>query len=152
MDLNSITTVLSSLKTATDIAKLIKDSDLSLEKAETKLKLAELISALADAKIEVTYIQQTLVEKDGQIRELIDKLSIKKKLQWSKPYYWLVEGESKDGPYCQHCYDKNKELIRLQDIGNGCWECKVCKNHFTDGSHQEFVGSFTSSHDPYFGI
>lgn len=135
MDLTSISTVLGSLKTATEIAKLIKESDWSLEKAETKLKLAELISALADAKIEVTEIQQVLIEKDSKIRELEETLLTKQKLTWEKPYYWLADGISKDGPYCQHCYDKNKELIRLQGHGDGYWECKSCKNNYTDNSY-----------------
>ncbi|MDP3331342.1 MAG: hypothetical protein Q8S55_05005 [Methylococcaceae bacterium] len=153
MDLTSISTALSSLKTATEIAKLIKDSDLSLEKAETKLKLAELISALADAKIEVTDIQQTLVEKDSQIQELQEKIVIKQKLQWANPYYWLVDGENKDGPYCQHCYDKNKELIRLQGNGEGYWECKACKNNYTDSSYAPFIGTVSrDDYDPYRGF
>jgi len=155
MDLTSVSTILGSIKTATEIAKLIKASDLSLEKAETKLKLADLISTLADAKIEVTDIQQALIEKDHQILELKDKLSIKQKLQWSKPYYWLVDGENKDGPYCQHCYDKFKELIRLQGIGEGYWECKACKNGYTDDTHEVFIGSISTrirGHDPYDGF
>jgi hypothetical protein len=66
----SVSTLLGSIKTATEIAKLIKDSDVSLEKAETKLKLAELISALADAKIEVMEVQQALLDKDAEVRGL----------------------------------------------------------------------------------
>ena len=70
MDLASVSTLLSSINTASGIAKLIKESDVSLEKAETKLKLADLISALADARVEVSEIQQTLVDKDAQINKL----------------------------------------------------------------------------------
>ena len=68
MDIAALSALLGSLKTATDIARFIKDSDLSLEKAETKLKLAELISALADAKIEAAKIQQLLLERAANIR------------------------------------------------------------------------------------
>lgn len=152
MDLTSITTVLGSIKTATEIAKLIKDSDLTLEKAETKLKLAELISALADAKIEVTDIQHILIEKDQQIRVLEDKLSIKQKLKWIEPNYWVVDGEQKDGPYCQHCYDKNKELIRLQGNGEGYWECKACKNSYTDSNYKPFSTVSRNDYDPFDGF
>jgi hypothetical protein len=136
MDMTSISTVLSSIKTAADIAKLIKDSDISLEKAETKLKLAELISALADAKIQITEIQQTLIEKDAEIREVKAQLTIKGKLQWEQPYYWLIDGARKDGPFCQHCSDKHHELIRLQGNGEGCWECKACQNRYTDSTYK----------------
>jgi hypothetical protein len=152
MDIAAITGVLSSIKIATEIAKLIKDSDFSLEKAETKLKLAELISALVDAKIEVSAIQHTLSEKEAQIRALQDKLSVKQKLEWSVPYYWLTDSEKRDGPYCQHCYDKNQELIRLQGDGEGYWECKACKNHYTDHTYRPFLGTVSGNDDPYRGF
>jgi len=152
MDLTSISTLLSSLKTATDIAKIIKESDVSLEKAESKLKLAELISALADAKIEVTEIQQVLLDKDAELRALKTQLEVKSKLKWEKPYYWLIESSQKDGPYCQHCYDKNHELIRLQGSG-GYWECKACKSSYTDSSYDASPMVFsTGDRDPYRGF
>ena len=99
MDLTSITAALSSLKTATEIAKLIKDSDVTLEKAESKLKLAELISSLADAKIEITEIQQVLLEKDKEVRTLNTQLEMRAKLTWEKPCYWLKDGPQTDGPF-----------------------------------------------------
>ena len=60
MDIAAIGSLLGSLKTATEITKFIRESDVSLEKAETKLKLAELVSALADAKLEAVEVQQAL--------------------------------------------------------------------------------------------
>lgn len=42
-DMASVSVVLTSIKTATDIAKLLRETDVSLEKAETKLKLAEMV-------------------------------------------------------------------------------------------------------------
>lgn len=60
-DLATIGAALSSLKTATDIVKFLRSSDLSLERAE--LKLADLLSSLADAKIELIEGQDTLAEK-----------------------------------------------------------------------------------------
>jgi len=134
-DLTTISSILGSIKTATDIARLLKESDISLEKAETKLKLAELVSALADAKIEISEIQELLTEKDKSIRDLQNELNIKAKLHWEKPYYWIIDGESKDGPYCQHCYDKERILVRLQGDVRGCWDCKVCKNVYTDKNY-----------------
>jgi ribosomal protein L37AE/L43A len=150
MDIGSISALFSSLKTATDIAKIIKESDVSLEKAESKLKLAKLISTLADAKIEVTEIQQVLLDKDAELRKLKDQLEVRAKLEWEKPYYWLVEDSQKEGPFCQHCYDKSHELIRLQGSG-GYWECKACKSSYIDSSY--VAPSRTASpllrYDPY---
>lgn len=72
MDLAIIGTAFSHLKTSMDIAKLISDSTSSLGEAETKLKLAELISSMELADIKVN-----LIEKDEEIREL--KIKLKKK-------------------------------------------------------------------------
>ena len=136
-DINSITAIISSIKAATDIAKLLKDSDLSLEKAEMKLKLAEMINALADAKIEISDIQNVISEKERKIKELEEALNTQKNLQYEKPYYWAIENNKKDGPFCQQCYDNNKKLIRLQDNRNGIWTCPTCNNHFQDSSYQD---------------
>ena len=151
MDLTSISAALSSLKTATEIAKLIKDSDVTLEKAESKLKLAELISSLADAKIEITEIQQVLLEKDKEVRALNTQLEMRAKLSWDKPYYWLIDESRKDGPFCQHCYDKNHELIRLQGNCVGSWECKACKNRYFDNAYDRSPINYSVRNDSPFG-
>ena len=72
-DISSITSILESIKTATDIARFFKETTTSLEKAETKLKLADLISALADAKIETAEIQSLISEKDEEIKNSLSK-------------------------------------------------------------------------------
>lgn len=63
----TITAILGNLKVAIDIAKAIRSSDVSIERAELKLRLAEMIGALADAKIEVIEVQELLAEKDKQL-------------------------------------------------------------------------------------
>jgi hypothetical protein len=137
MDITSISAALTSIKTAADIAKLIRDSDSSLEQAETKLQLAELTSALADAKLEVTEIQQSLIDKDALIRSLQEQLALRERLQWEAPYYWLVDESSKEGPFCQHCLDADAKQVRLQGNGSGFWRCTVCKNTYTDKDYKD---------------
>lgn len=149
-DIASIASILGSIKTATEIAQLLKSSDLSLEKAELKLKLADLVSALADAKIELADVQELLSEKDQKIKELERANEVHCKLTYQAPYYWLVEQDSKDGPFCQQCYDKERVLIRLQGYGNGYWDCKTCKSNYTDSSCQSEVFSVDRrEYDPY---
>lgn len=134
-EITGLTTILASIKTATDIAKLIKESGISLEKAEIKLKIAELISALADAKIEAAGLQNLISEKDEKIKELEETLNIKKSLRYEAPFYWLGGDKKKDGPYCHACYDSNGKLIHLQDLEGGDWFCFVCKQTFYEGSN-----------------
>jgi hypothetical protein len=130
VDATSLTTLLGSIKTAADIAKLIKDSGVTLEQAEIKLKLAELISALADAKMETAEIQANIASRDERIRELEKAATIREAVSYKDPAYWLSAAGGHDGPFCQHCYDKDSKLVRLQDELNGAWECRACKNRF----------------------
>ena len=132
-DLAGVSLVLSSIKAATDIARLLKDSNLSLEKAEAKLKLAELVGALADAKIQIAEVQDLLLEKEAKIKKLEERADTKKNVVWESPWYWHVDGGKKDGPFCQPCYDKGGALIRLQDYRNGYWGCLNCKNSYDLG-------------------
>ena len=134
-DIATIAAALGSLKTATDIAKLIKNSGASLEQAEVKLQIAELISALAEAKIEIADIQSALMEKDRIISSLSEKLTIKQNIVWDSPYYWLVNEADRDGPYCQRCYDVEQRLVRLQGSGKSGWGCRSCKSSFYDAQY-----------------
>lgn len=148
MDIASISTALGSIKTATEIAKLIKNSDISLQDAELKLKLADLISSLADAKIEIAEIQTELISKQEKISELESQLKLKEQVSWDEPYYWLGPASDKNGPYCQKCFDGDHKLIRLQGNREGYWECKVCKSSYTDSSYDS--GAFVQvTSDPW---
>lgn len=125
-DPTTIATAFSSVKAALELAKTLKDGFKSLEEAETKLKLAELVSSLADAKLEIANIQDTLLEKDSEIRRLHNKLEIRASLKWIAPAYYLVdEAENRqEGPYCQQCLDSDDKLIRLQTKDSkGLWKC-----------------------------
>jgi hypothetical protein len=146
MDIPTIAAILGSIKSATDIAKLLKETDVSLKKAEVKLKLADLISTLADAKIEIAEVQDLLREKDTKIRELEEALAVKAKLAYEAPYYWLVQGGEKDGPFCQQCHDAGGKFIRLHKRGvKGGWECKTCGKHFYEKKYEDRIKSIDYS-------
>lgn len=146
MDLSTVTSALGSIKAATEIAKLIKDSDLSLEKAETKLKLADLIGSLADAKLEVINLQELLAKTEERIKGLEGELQVHKALRWEEPLYWLDGESGSDGPYCQHCYDSSHKLIRLQGNGEGWYECKVCKNSYETSESRQRDAAAMAAH------
>jgi ribosomal protein L37AE/L43A len=130
MDLTTIAAGLGSIKSAMEIAKTLKDTDLSIEKAETKLQLAELISTLADAKMQIVETRDLLQKKEQECKKLQEKLNLKDNLKYEQPFYWKINGDEKDGPFCQKCYDSNNRLIRLQGGGNDKWQCYECKIYF----------------------
>lgn len=135
VDIAILGSALGSIKTATDIAKLIKDSGSSLEQAEVKLQIAELISSLADIKMELADVQTVLIDKEQKISELEIKLKTKQSVIWSKPYYFTEKDEEKDGPFCQQCYDNEQKLIRLQGGGTKSWNCLSCKGSYRDSNY-----------------
>lgn len=78
------------------------------------MQVAELINALADAKLELADLQIELAEKDQKIKQLESTLAKRKSVFWEKPSYWITDetGEN-DGPFCPQCYDSTEKLIRL---------------------------------------
>ncbi|EPF1537125.1 hypothetical protein ACSQRU_001681 [Vibrio vulnificus] len=135
VDISILSAALGSVKTATEIARLIKDSGTSLEKAEVKLQVAELIGTLADIKMELADVQTLLIQKDEEIAALQNKLMLKDSVIWEKPYYFIKCGEEKDGPYCQQCWDSEGSLIRLQGGGACSWRCLRCKGAYQDSDY-----------------
>ena len=137
MDIAAVGTLLGSLKTATEIAKFIRTSDLTIEKAETKLKLAELVSALADAKLDAAEIQQALLERDERIRGLEEDAKVRANLVWREPCYWIESPAGVAEPFCQVCFDNSKKLSRLHTDNDGHFQCKVCSKSFNSLERQK---------------
>lgn len=129
-DMSTISSILSSIKIATEIAKLLKNSNVSFEKAEIKLKLADLVGALADAKLKIAEIQEALIEKDNKIKELQYVISCHSDMVWRDPVYYMQTEKGERGPFCPQCYDNRGKVIRLQTLERGCWRCETCNKTF----------------------
>ncbi len=129
--LAEISAAITSIKTASELAKFIKDSSSSLQEAEMKMKLAELISELADTKISMAEIQEVILDKDTKIKELEDALNLKNNVVFERNLYWTTNDDnSKDGPFCPQCYDNNRKLIRVHTYSTSKMKCPTCKNLF----------------------
>ena len=131
-DLTSISAALTSIKSATEIAKMLKNADTSLEKAEMKLQIAELMEALAESKINISEVQQLIIEKDEKIKELEESLELKENIIFEEPFYFLEKEGNKEGPFCQKCLDGDDNLVRLLEINDygGTHYCKVCESFY----------------------
>ena len=131
-DIATIGTVLSSVKTVTDLAKIIKNSELSLSDAETKLQIAEMISALADVKLELADVQQQLIDRDMKIKELEAELIDKKSLTFDGKLYWH---ENDPVPFCPVCLEKDNKQYHLtyaprSEYNSPNHYCRVCENSY----------------------
>ena len=87
--------------------------------------------ALADAKHEIAQVQGVIAEKDQAIKELQEKLAIKGQMRYKRPFYWRVDDDKKEGPFCQKCYDSDGKLIHLQQRhGRDEWHCRQCGQYY----------------------
>ena len=136
-ELPAVAAFVGSVRTATEVAKLLMSSGSALEKAELKMKLAELLEALAEAKIQAVAIQEELAASQELARAFRERLEIAEKVVYRAPSYFLQNADELDGPFCQRCYDSERKLIRLQQPGReGYWVCQNCKNSVTDEDYE----------------
>lgn len=148
-DFTAIATALGSLKTATDIAKFLRESDLSLERAELKLKLADLIGALADTKIELVEIQETLFNKDKRINELEAAFECKHTLVRRYDAYYAADdrGNPAGVAYCLRCWENDHKRRQLvEDYKDSrTHACTACGHRYDRDRTQEFPPSPNSA-------
>jgi hypothetical protein len=135
-ELTILNTAIQSIKSAQEIAKLIRESRTSLKEAEVNLNFSNLLNALSDAQVEIADIKTLIIDKNHEIVELREKLTTKDSLLYKAPYYFLKNGDKEDGPYCQKCYDSENIMIRLQATGSpGYWKCFNCQSCFEDENY-----------------
>lgn len=129
-----ILTTLSSVKTAIDLAKDIKNTQSLIDNADVKLQVIELIDTLVDTKADLADIKTQLLEKDKLIAELKEQLNKKKSVFYEEPYYWIDLDDGKiDGAFCQKCYDGNNKLARVVPRSHQFLDgyyCHVCDTWF----------------------
>lgn len=133
-DIASISSALSSIKTASEIVKMIRESDVSLEKAEMKLKLADLMGSLADTKINLSAIQDELRERDKRISELEEALELKGKIIRHNEVYYFEndQGQPSGDPLCPNCFEANSKFIHLvqNTAPRNISKCPNCNNMY----------------------
>lgn len=102
-----------------DISHLIKQG----MKVEAIEKLLDLREMMADIRDENLVLKETVKKLEASLEE-------KAKLVYEAPFYWMIEGSNKDGPFCQKCFDSDTKKIRLQTNGNDYWICNACKSQY----------------------
>ncbi|MHC4456323.1 MAG: RING finger protein [Planctomycetota bacterium] len=105
-----------------------------LAKKGASIELQERVMELRE---EALQLQEENLHLRTKIKEVEEKLELRSKMKWEKPFYWAESKGQKDGPYCQRCYDKAGLLMHLVDHRNGLWSCPECNRSYDDGSYQE---------------
>lgn len=88
---------------------------------EAEQKLLELKAAFLE-------LQAEYLEMKEKVGDLEQQLSLKNNVKFERNVYWIEQKDgSKDGPFCQKCFDDEGKLLRLQggaDRYRVCFKCK----------------------------
>ena len=120
---------LSAAQMAINLVKDLRSIDRSVDDATFKLKIAEVIEALAETKIALSEAKETIAAKDSEIRNLKEKLSN------------ATSGEA--CPVCQTGRLKTTNVRRHPQMGDVGLQEKDLKCDNQECGHHE-----TRMHDP----
>ncbi len=129
VDQTTISAALNSIKIATEITTLLRESDPSIDNAELKLQLSDLVHALADAKLGMIRIEETLAGQEKRIAELEEALESKDTLVRHYDAYYRLDKKGKPSgvPFCIRCweneYRKRQLVMDVSGIYNVCTTC-----------------------------
>lgn len=129
-DPTALLSALTYVKTALDLVRGIRESDLSLSSADLKNKLADMMSALADAKMSLVDAQDVLKAKDQRIRELEEAFEIKDEMvrQGDAYYRKNASGNAAGEAYCVKCWVDQHKAKPLVKTGNSIKQTNVCSS------------------------
>jgi len=150
VDITVVGTALSSIKSALEIVKAIREAGETFQAAEWKLKLADLMETLADARIEVVNVQDVVLDREKRIKELEDALAKTGELVRHLDAYYIQsdEGKPTGHPKCLRCWDVDHRLINLYRSGtaatssgasNAKNQCPSCNTAYTVARSDTFL-------------
>lgn len=129
----AISTAIATIKNAIDILKALRSADLTLDKAENKIKLAQLYELLAEAKMQIAEIRELLIDSEAKIAELTKSLEFKGILHRIGDAYFEKDenGDPFGDPYCSICVETGKPAIHLIE-GKREFTCGACGGTFQE--------------------
>ncbi len=90
----------------------------------------DLYEKIVDLRDEIITLKENNLKMRERISQLESEANTKDNLIYDAPFYWLVQDDKRDGPFCQKCNDSNGKKVRLQNEGNDCWQCLECEGFF----------------------
>ena len=133
-DIASITAAINGLKTATELVRYLRDTEQAFKTADLKLRIADLVDALANAKLALTDIQELLTNKDAEIGRLTEALKLKGDVvRYHDAYYSKSEAGGPLGdPFCSLCFESKHQLVHINQNPKDRSQsiCPNCKSIF----------------------
>ncbi len=117
---------------ALTVVKELRDIDAQLDQATLKLKVPELTSALADAKLGLSEVSEQIRDKDRQIAGLKKDLRFRVEglVEYRGFRYASAEGTPVGAPFCPICEQEHRfvrlvTLLREPGHPAGCPHCRA---------------------------
>ncbi len=117
---------LAAIKASIDAGRMLRESVKMWEEADLKLKIADLINTLTDARIAISDLSDELRDAKRELAAERERAAEIAAMQFEAPFYWRQESDKRDGPFCQKCYDADRKAIRLIARADKLWRCAVC--------------------------
>ncbi len=105
----------------------VLDEVKSLVSIAHKLKDGELIAHVMNLQTKVLEYQDQIHRLEKENEKIKQEISTRQSLTFRKSAYFQETENGEDGPFCQRCYDVDKNLVRLQDYGH-VFYCQQCRN------------------------
>ena len=76
------------------------------------------------------------LELKQELLELKGKYDKKEQMVFEEPFYYLANGDDRDGPFCPRCWQKDERKARVVNTPesySGAQKCQVCDLNFGKG-------------------
>ena len=129
-----ITGLLSSMTAAIGVAKAVSEAKGVYDQADLKLKMAEIVSTLADVKIALAEAASEARAKDEEIARLKKAFAFTETTVelhgWRFPT--TKHGEPYGTPVCPRCIEVDGRLMVLRQVSHayGDLSCPMCKTKY----------------------
>jgi len=108
------------IENAKEIASLVRD-----------LGNMDLYRKIIDLESEIVELTTDNMDLQKEVGKLQEKLALKGKMTFRKPFYYMENDET---PYCPKCWEADRKTIHLlgptKVIAGPRYDCPECKQHF----------------------
>jgi len=125
---------LSALGTALGIVKTLREIDRGVQEAEYKLQIANMTSALADAKLALVDAQDTARSQKDEIEKLkaASRFREEETVRANGFLYRKTDGRPAGKPYCSVCSDDGHfiHLVTVPTKEGTVYKCPRCNGNY----------------------
>ena len=127
--------IVTSLSTAVELARRLREISKNVETAEFKNVLADLVSELADAKLNAASLKEQIAALSEENRSLKDQLAAASSASANPPSgvkWGLYQWDGDESLFCTACWDSKKQKSRVTRINKAgiLFMCPVCQAAF----------------------